>query len=126
MPTWLMHAVVPLQTMYSPTLKKLWMLADDHKYVDCAHGLVVRQPDALFVESVLKPWRVPDGTHVAEQTPPEQFGVLPPHAFPHAPQFALFESTSTHDPLQYSWPSGQQLPRLHHSEGPHAVVQVPQ
>ena len=50
----------------------------------------------------------------------------PPHALPHAPQFALLLSTSTHAPLQYSWPSGQQLPRLHHSDAPHEVVHVPQ
>jgi hypothetical protein len=29
MPTWLMHAVVPLHTMFSPTFWKLWMFADD-------------------------------------------------------------------------------------------------
>src|SRR5678815_1050464 len=126
MPTWLTHAVVPLHTMYSPTWWKLWMLADDQTYVDCAHGLVVRQPVADLVESELNACRVPEGTHVAEQTPPEQFGVPPLQTLPHAPQFWLFASTSTHAPLQYSWPSGQQLPRLHHSDAWQAVVHVPQ
>ena len=121
-----MHAVVPLHTMFSPTFWKLWMFADDHTYVDCAHGLVVKQPVPVFDCSVLYGWRVPEGVHVAEHVPFTQFGVPPLQAFPHAPQFELFESTSTHDPLQYSCPSGQQLPRLHHSDDWHAVVQVPQ
>jgi hypothetical protein len=75
----------------------------------------VKHPVPVFDCSVLYGCRDPDGTHVAVQTPPLQFGVLPPHVLPHAPQFALFPSTSTHAPLHHSWPSGQQLPPLHHS-----------
>src|SRR5437763_15652463 len=44
MPTWLMHAGVPLHTMYSPTFWKLWMFAEDQMYVEIAHGLVVKHP----------------------------------------------------------------------------------
>jgi hypothetical protein len=122
-----MHAVVPPHVMYSPIWWKLSMFVDTQLYVLSAHGLAVRHPVACTELSVLKACRVPVGVHVDDvHVPPEQVGVPPLHALPHAPQFELFERTSTHAPLQYSWPSAQQFPPLHHSCAVHAVVQAPQ
>jgi len=38
--------------------------------------------------------------HVAEHMPELQNGVVPEHAFPHMPQFALLVARSTQDPEQ--------------------------
>jgi hypothetical protein len=103
------------------------MFVDTQAYVLVAHGLAVRQPVKLDAVRVLNACRVPLGVHAADvHVPFEQVGVPPLHALPHAPQFESFESTSTHAPLQYSWPSAQQLPLLHHSCAVHPVVQAPQ
>ena len=60
------------------------------------------------------------------QTPPLQNGVLPLHALPHEPQFALLVRTSVQVPLQLAWPNPQHFPALQCSFAAQAVVHAPQ
>jgi hypothetical protein len=99
---------------------------DANEYVSVAHGLIVQQPVVVFDVIVLKGCRAPLGVHPAMQTPLPQFGVCAGQTLPHVPQLFLSPRTSMHDVPQYSVPSAQQFPSLHHSAPLHAFVHEPQ
>ena len=107
-PTWPTHVDAPLHVTCCATAWKFCPFVELHEYWFVLHGLPFQQPLAVSPESVLNAARCPEGTHPIEHLPLLQYGVIPPHATPQPPQFALSESTSMHEPPQYICPAGQQ------------------
>jgi hypothetical protein len=132
--------------LVSPTLVPLWSAWQSEFAVAPVHVRPVGYSEPLNVIDVYVP--VSDAVNVfhavhcvvaiwlvvncceklvfATHLPPLHVGVCTGQTFPHIPQLLSSLDTSVHDPPQYSVPSEQQLPALHHCEDVHAVAQLPQ
>src|SRR5947207_1239320 len=95
-------------------------------YAFVAHGLPIQQPFAVCEFMVLNASLFPEGTQPATHFPLLQYGVLPPHAKPHAPQLLTSNFRSVQMPLHVSDPFGQHTLPVQISFMPHAFVHAPQ